>query len=76
MGISENAGFLFTCRRAKTEFFEYDDVIHHTLLAWRMLIKECYRMLSNTLRVDAYFFLKAEKNISDFKKYLDTYARG
>ena len=86
--ISEYAGFLFTCRRAKTEFFEYDDVIHHTLLAWRMLIKECYRISivlafsygrAKTIRIRnmsmRIFFWKRRKNIR-FQKYLDAYARG
>ena len=27
--IFENAGFSTTCRRTKTEVFQYDDVIHH-----------------------------------------------
>ena len=48
--------------------FEYDDVIHHLLLAQRMLYEGCYsisiaqhfrrdgRSDSNTLRVEAYFF--------------------
>ena len=40
--IFENAGFLFPCGRTKTEVFECDDVIHHTLLAWCMLHKRCY----------------------------------
>ena len=42
MEIFENAGFLFPCGRTKTEVFECDDVIHHTLLAWCMLHKRCY----------------------------------
>ena len=28
----------------KRRLLVYDDVIHHMLLAWRMLIKECYRI--------------------------------
>ena len=81
MKIFENAGFSFTCGRTKTEVFEYDDVVHHTLLALRMLRKGCYVLLrvfvwtgrndSNTLRVDAYFFLKTEKVNLRFQKYLD-----
>ena len=43
--IFENAGFAFTCERAKTEVFKYDDVIYHTLLALRMLCKGCFRIL-------------------------------
>ena len=31
--IFENAGFLFACGQTKPEVFEYDDVIHHILLA-------------------------------------------
>ena len=31
--IFEKAGFSFTCGRTKTEVFQYDDVIHHVLLA-------------------------------------------
>ena len=41
--IFENGGHSFTCGRTKTEVFEYDNVIHHLLLAWRMLCEECYR---------------------------------
>ena len=41
--IFKKAGFSFTCGRTKTEVFQYDDVIHHVLLAWRMLRKGCYR---------------------------------
>ena len=40
--ILEKAGFSFTCGRTKTEVFQYDDVIHYILLAWRMLRKGCY----------------------------------
>ena len=42
--IFEKAGFSFTCGRTKTEVFQYDDVIHHVLLAWRMLRKGCFRL--------------------------------
>ena len=42
--ILEKAGLSFTCWRVKTEVFQYDDVIHHILLAWRMLRKGCYRL--------------------------------
>ena len=38
-----NPGFSFTCGRMETELFEYDDFIHHILLALRMLCKGCYR---------------------------------
>ena len=31
--IFENASHSFTCGRTKTEVFEYDDVMHHLLLA-------------------------------------------
>ena len=60
--IFENAGFLFTCGRTKTEVFKYDDVIHYILLAWRMLRTGCYRIYivsafscgrAKTLRKDA-----------------------
>ena len=37
-------GFSFTCGGTKTEDFEYDDVVHHMLLTWRMLRKGCYRI--------------------------------
>ena len=77
MEIFENAGFSFTYGRTKTEVFEYDDVVHHTLLALRMLRKRCYVLLSvfvwtaesdsNTLRVVAYFFENGE-NKSVFSK--------
>ena len=43
--IFENAGFAFTCGRAKTEVFKYDNVIYHMLLALRMLRKGCFRIL-------------------------------
>ena len=50
--VFENARLSFTCGRAKTEIFEYDDVthhhtsfnIHHILLALRMLCKWRYRI--------------------------------
>ena len=42
--ILENAGHSFTCGRTKTQVFEYDDVMHHLPLAWRMLCKGCYRI--------------------------------
>ena len=42
--IFENAGFSFRFGRTKPEVFEYDDVIHHILLAWRMYRKWCYRI--------------------------------
>ena len=42
--VTENAGFSLTCGRTKVEVFEYDDVIHDILLAWRMLRKGCYRI--------------------------------
>ena len=83
MEIFENAGFSFTCRPTKTEFFENDDATHHLLLVLRMLCEKYYRISivlafwcgrakdSNTLRVDVYF-----KNIrirvdraSDEKRY-------
>ena len=40
--IFKNARFSFTCGRMKTEVFEYDDVMHHTLLELRMLFEESY----------------------------------
>ena len=68
--IFENAGFSFTFGRTKPEVFEYDDVIHHILLAWRMYRKWCYRISivlafsfgrakkdANTLRVGRIFIL-------------------
>ena len=42
--VTENAGFSLTCGRTKVEVFDYDDVIHDILLAWRMLRKGCYRI--------------------------------
>ena len=71
--VFENAGFSFTCGQTKMEVFKYVDVIHHILLAWRMLRKGCSRISIvsafsvvwtgendlNMLRVDAYF-LKRE----------------
>ena len=40
----ENGGFSFTCGWTETEVFEYDDLIHLLLLAWRMPNKGCYRI--------------------------------
>ena len=42
--VFENAGFSFTCGQTKMEVFKYVDVIHHILLAWRMLRKGCSRI--------------------------------
>ena len=69
MKIFENVGNSFTCRRTKTEAFEHDDVMHHLLLAWRMLCEGCYLSYFHCLAfsygrartipircVDAYFF--------------------
>ena len=79
----ETAGFSFTCGRTKTEVFQYDDVLHHVPLAWRMLRKGCYRLSfvlafscgwPKTIRIRCFsgwvFFLswKREKKISVFKK--------
>ena len=71
----ENAGFLFTCGRTKTEVFEYSDVMNYILLTLRMLCEWCFRFHiawagendSNTLRVDAYFFRNGGQN-SPFSK--------
>ena len=35
------AGLLFSCNRTKTEVFEYDDLIHHTV-HYRIPCKGCY----------------------------------
>lgn len=47
----------------KTEVFEYDDVVHHILLALRIHCQGCYRVSidSSTLRVD--FFENGGKNV-------------
>ena len=81
--IFKKAGFSFTCGRTKTEVFQYDDVLHHVPLAWRMLRKGCYRLSfvlafscgwPKTIRIRCFsgwvFFLswKREKKISVFKK--------
>ena len=34
----------FTCARTKTNVFEYNDAMHHLLLAQRMLRKGCHRI--------------------------------
>ena len=44
VGFLKNAGFSFTCGQTKMEVFKYVDVIHHILLAWRMLRKGCSRI--------------------------------
>ena len=68
--IFEKAGFSFTRGRTKTEVIEYDDVIHHILLVWRMFRSylHCFSVFvwtdenaSTTLRVDAYFVENREK---------------
>ena len=39
------SGFPFTWGRTKTEFFEYDDVIHHIVLAFKQMpCQGCYRI--------------------------------
>ena len=48
--IFENAGFSFTRGRTKTKVFKCDDVIHHILLAWRMLRNWCHCI--DIVRVD------------------------
>ena len=75
--ILKNAGLSITCGRTKTEFFfKNDDVIHHILLALRMLCEGFYRISivaafscgrANTLRVHAYFFANGEQKITVFK---------
>lgn len=62
----------------KRRFFEYDDVIRHILLAFRMLLKGCYRIYiilafswvrAKTIRIRfvwMHIFLKTEK--SSFSK--------
>ena len=83
MKIFENAGHSFTYGRTKTEVFEYDDVMHHLLLAWRIcsardvIVFPLFSVFvwtgekdSNTLRVDAYFFLKRREK-SPFAIFLE-----
>ena len=48
--IFENAGFSLTRGRTKTKVFKCDDVIHHILLAWRMLRNWCHCI--DIVRVD------------------------
>ena len=38
------AGLSFTCRRTKTELFQYGYVLHHILIALHILRKRCYRI--------------------------------
>ena len=59
--IFKNAGFSFTCRRTKTEVFEYDDVMHHIWQALGVLCERCYR----TFTVLAFSCGRA-KNIFDY----------
>ena len=75
--IFENTGFLTTCRRTKTEVFQYDDVIHHntttsiTHALWGLLwyfhrfsvFWWTDQNVSNTLRVDVNFFGHVGKNL-------------
>lgn len=43
--FSENAGFsVYVRSRTKTDVFEYNDAMHHLLLAQRMLRKGCHRI--------------------------------
>ena len=82
MEIFEKAGFSFTCRRTKTEPFQYDDVIHHVLLS-------CYRFSfvsafscgwPKTIRIPkcgwVFFFLENEEKDLRFQKNPDTCGRG
>ena len=61
--ISEDTSFLFTCGWAKTEIFEYDDVIHHKYIINHISIvfNSVFMWTSendlNTVCVDVYFFL-------------------
>ena len=80
------SGFPFTWGRTKTEFFEYDDVIHHILLAFKQMpCQGCYRIStvlafscgrSKTIRIryavylDIYLFENGGK-ILRFQKYPD-----
>ena len=86
--IFENAGFSTTCRRTKTEVFQYGDVIHHntttsiTHALWGLLwyfhrFSVFWWMdqnVSNTLRVDVNFFGHVGKNLR-FQKYPVTCGR-
>ena len=79
MEIFENAGLLSTCRRTKTEVFEYYDVINCILLTLRTFVRNAFVFTlfsvfagagendSNTLRVDAYSFRNGGQN-SPFSK--------
>ena len=86
--IFENAGFSFTFGRTKREVLEYDDVIHHILLAWRMYRKWCYCIFiilafscerTKTIRIRyvwrRIFFEDGEKNLR-LQKYLVTRGPG
>ena len=82
MEIFKNAGFSFTCGRTKTEVLENDDIMHHILLAWRMLGKGCYRIYivlafscgrANTIRIR--YILWCVLSLKREKKYLDTCGR-
>lgn len=50
----ENAVFLSTCRRTKTEVFEYYDVINYILLTLRTFVRNAIvlKTLASCLRVD------------------------
>ena len=74
--------------RTKPAVFEYDDVIHHILLAWRMYRKWCYRISivlafscerTKTIRIryvwTRIFFENGEKNLR-LQKYLVTCGPG
>ena len=68
--IFENAGFSFTCARTKTEVFEYDDVIHHLLLAllFHCLTFSMYgRKRFEYATCERVYFWKRSKKISVFK---------
>ena len=69
----------FTCGWTKTQVFEYDDIIRHLPKHYACSVRDdiVFPLFSvfawtaendsNTLRVDAYFFLKTEEKISVFK---------
>lgn len=75
MNIFKNVALSFTCAPTKTEVFECHNVLHHILIASRMLCEGCSRIFivmflndSNTLRLDEYFFANGGKNLR-FQKY-------
>ena len=53
--IFENTCFVFSCGWMKMEFFKYNDVTNHILLALHMLCQGCYHVsidINNTTHVE------------------------